>query len=216
LLAGNIAHELNNPLTGLKSLAQVLRSEIKAESQIAQDLFEIEKAAGRCQKIIRNLLDFVYERSHQLSPVNLDELVERTLPFLKTALRMHRLQKDLRAPNFFVLAEPQLLQQVIFNLIHNACQAMQKPGSLTIRTELINQDQVRLWVEDTGPGIEPHFIERIFEPFFTTKKEGSGTGLGLSLSKEIIERFHGQIGVESVLNQGASFWFDLPLTARVE
>lgn len=213
LLAGNIAHELNNPLTGLRSLAQVLRAEQKNESQISKDLFEIEKATERCQKIIRNLLDFVYDQDHKLTEVNLDDLVEKTLPFLKTAMRMHRLQKDLKATTHFVLAEPQLLQQVIFNLVHNACQAMEKQGVLTIRTEVFEQ-RVRLWVQDTGPGIDSSLLVRIFDPFFTTKKEGAGTGLGLSLSKEIIESFHGQIGVDSVLGQGASFWFDLPLVFK--
>ncbi len=221
LLAGNIAHELNNPLTGLRSLAQVLIQEVGqrgTDVQMVQDLGEIEKAAERCQKIIRNLLDFVQQDERTFQDVSLDELVEKTLPFLKTALRMLRLQQDLKTGHLLIRAEPHLLQQVIFNLIHNACQEMGSSGTLNLETEI--RDQVlRLWIRDTGPGVPEKIREKIFEPFFTTKKEGSGTGLGLSLSKEIVESCGGTIGCENVLSVevpnkalGAAFWIEFPIT----
>ena len=228
LLAGNIAHELNNPLSGLRSLAQVLRSEVPEQDQVGQDLGEIEKAAERCQKIIRNLLDFVQQEEHDLQDVSMDELVEKTLPFLKTAMRMLRLQKDFQTQHLLIRVEPHLLQQVIFNLIHNACQAMGATGTLLLQTRVENTS-VRLWIHDTGPGVSEVLLEKIFEPFFTTKKEGSGTGLGLSLSKEIVESFGGRIGIESrtltvvdertsetirslgLPGSGASFWIEFPL-----
>lgn len=210
LLAGNIAHELNNPLTGLRSLAQVLIAEQERDSQVAKDLVEIEKATARCQNIIRNLLDFVQQDEKAFQDVSLDELVEKTLPFLKTALRMLRSQKDLQTDHLLVRAEPQLLQQVIFNLIHNACQAMGATGTLSLQTQ-VSGTGVRLWIRDTGPGVPEELREKIFEPFFTTKKEGSGTGLGLSLSKEIVESFGGRIGVENRPEGGAAFWIEFPL-----
>lgn len=204
LLAGNIAHELNNPLTGLRSLAQVLMAEVPEKSQIAQDLHEIEKATKRSQKIIRNLLEFVQNRSSQLEKVNLDDLIEKTLTFLKTALRNHRLKKDLNTADAFINAEPQLLQQVIFNLIHNACQAMESAGELIVKSYVEN-DSVFLVISDTGPGVPVELQSKIFEPFFTTKKEGSGTGLGLSLSREIVEQISGTLSVQlSSLSEGKS------------
>jgi sensor histidine kinase regulating citrate/malate metabolism len=154
LLAGNIAHELNNPLTGIRSLAQVIKEGLDPRSQLAADLTEIEKAAERSQKIIRNLLEFVEQKDPVLSDVTVDDLIEKTLPFLKTAFRMLRVKKDLQTPNVIVRAEPQMLQQVFFNLIHNACQAMGKTGTLSLETE-VNQDQLIFWVRDTGPGIAP-------------------------------------------------------------
>lgn len=214
LLAGNIAHELNNPLTGIRSLAQVIKEGLDPRSQLAADLTEIEKASERSQKIIRNLLEFVEQKDPVLSDVTVDDLVEKTLPFLKTAFRMLRVKKDLQTANVIVRAEPQMLQQVFFNLIHNACQAMGKAGTLSLETE-VNQDQLIFWVRDTGPGIAPDMQQKIFEPFFTTKKEGSGTGLGLSLSKEIIERFGGKIGLTSVVGEGTSFWVSFPIV-RIE
>lgn len=210
LLAGNIAHELNNPLTGIRSLAQVLINEVGAATQVGQDLGEIERAAERCQKIIRNLLEFVQQDEHHLQEVSVDELVEKTLPFLKTALRLHRLNKGLSTADLKVRAEPHLLQQVIFNLIHNACQAMGPSGTLAVRSER-RDGRLRLWVRDSGPGVPEALREKIFEPFFTTKKEGAGTGLGLSLSKEIVESFGGRIGVAGAPEGGAAFWIELPL-----
>ena len=215
LLAGNIAHELNNPLTGIRSLAQVLQFSSEQSSQFHQDLGEIEKAAERCQKIIRNLLDFVQQDQKQLQDVSLDELVEKTLPFLKASLRMLRLRLELQSPRIFVRAEPHLLQQVIFNLIQNACQAMGQSGTLTLRTE-VREKTLRLWIQDSGPGIPEALREKIFEPFFTTKKEGSGTGLGLSLSKEIVDSFGGSIGVDFLNNEGASFWIEFPQVEKSE
>lgn len=203
LLAGNIAHELNNPLTGLRSLSQVLLVEAEENSTLKSDLIEIEKATARSQKIIKNLLDFSKGEDQPLESVSLDEIVERTLPMLKSAMRNHRLQVDLQAGAKRVYVEFNLLQQVVFNLVNNACQAMKDSGTLTIRTYLQGQ-RAYLEVQDTGPGI-PHDIQsRIFEPFFTTKKEGLGTGLGLSMSRAVIERFGGEISLKDV-SEGSCF-----------
>ncbi|MNJ92676.1 Sensor protein ZraS [compost metagenome] len=208
MLAGNIAHELNNPLTGLRSLSQVLLQETEVESTLHADLLEIEKAAARSQRIIKNLLEF--SKEEQASEyISVDEIVERTMPMLKSALRTHRTEMDLKTLAKTVFVEPHLLQQVVFNLINNACQAMKDSGKLRVATRFENK-KVILEIEDTGPGIPDEIKGRIFEAFFTTKKEGHGTGLGLSMSKQVIEKFGGRIEFKNVEPHGTCFVISLP------
>lgn len=209
LLAGNIAHELNNPLTGLRSLAQVLIQEVQDKKELANDLLEIEKAASRSQQIIRNLLEFSTGTQQKVKQITMDEIVTKTMPMLKTVMRMHRQFLELDAESELIEVEPHLIQQVVFNLVSNACQAMKDPGTLTIRTRAENQ-VVILEVADTGPGVPVELREKIFEPFFTTKKEGLGTGLGLSLTKKIIENFGGKIELISEVGRGSLFRVSLP------
>lgn len=219
-LAGNIAHELNNPLTGIRSMSQVLIQETDSQSQRYGDLVEVEKAAARCQSIITNLLEFSKETgSKHLIAISLNEIVSRTLPFLKVAMRSHACHVELSEDNPRVLVEPQLLQQVVFNIVNNACQAMENPGTLKVVTQVVERDSSRygqLEVSDTGIGIPSENLESIFDPFFTTKKAGQGTGLGLSMSKNIIESMGGQIFVESVRGRGTVFRLELPLFAGEE
>lgn len=212
-LAGHIAHELNNPLTGLRSLAQVLLQEAPKGGSLHSDLLEIEKASLRSQKIIKNLLEFSQNDAQPLTLISVDEIVEKTLPMLKTALRSHRFQLYLNARQVRVMVEPHLVQQVVFNLVNNACQAMKGPGTLTVRTEIRGENPgvVELSVADTGPGIPKEIQDKIFEAFFTTKKEGLGTGLGLSMTKSIVERFGGRVYFESEPGQGTVFYITLPI-----
>lgn len=204
-LAGHIAHELNNPLTGIRSLAQVLLTETASESQVHADLNEVEKAAERCQGIINNLLEYSkggLDQRVQLTDLN--EVVKKTLPFLKSALGRFRTDIDLSEEVLPVKVEPHLLQQVIFNLVNNACQALPEKGEVRVRTSK-HKDFAILEVEDNGPGIPTELQSQIFEPFFTTKSEGEGTGLGLSFSREFVRQFGGEISCTSQPGRGATF-----------
>jgi two-component system, NtrC family, sensor kinase len=213
VMAGHIAHELNNPLTGLRSLAQLLREEVPPT--MASDLTEVEKAAERSQRIIKNLLDFsqVGDNSEEAEEVALNDVILKTLPMLKTAMRFHRSEIELTDDANIVRVNPYMFQQVIFNLVNNACQAMENPGTVTIETKR-EKKEVCLYVRDTGPGIPESDMERIFEPFFTTKAEGEGTGLGLSMSRSIIEKFGGTIQVTETGSHGTEFKVSLPVTAE--
>lgn len=221
LLAGNIAHELNNPLTGIRSLAQVLLSEFEnappANENIFEDLKEVEKAAGRSQVIIKNLLEFSNtEAEETISIISLNEIINRTLPMLKTALHRHRSDIDLTDDFNDVRVNGPLVQQVFFNLVNNACQSMKEVGTLEVKTDVYDEkgkSWVRLVVSDSGHGIPHGVMQHIFEPFFTTKEEGQGTGLGLSMSRSVIDRYGGYISVESEIDKGTSFTVCLP---RVE
>lgn len=214
LLAGNIAHELNNPLTGIRSLAQVLMKEVPP-GQLNDDVSEVEKAAGRSQRIIENLLAFSKGGGEQKQEViSVNEVVRRTLPMLKTAMREHRSEIHLEEREARVRVEPHLMQQVVFNLVNNACQAMKDPGTITIETDIAD-DAGKRWsvlrVKDTGEGIPAEIMESIFEPFFTTKEKGQGTGLGLSMCQSVIENFGGNIAVSSEPGGGTEFTVRLPI-----
>jgi two-component system NtrC family sensor kinase len=213
-LAGHIAHELNNPLTGIRSLSQVLLTEIPSPSQIHSDLQEVEKASARCQNIINNLLDFSrggMERKVQV--MDLNEIAKKTLPFLKSATGKFRSDIQLSEDELPVKVEPHLMQQVIFNLVNNACQAMKEKGEISVHTKRMASWAV-LEVKDTGPGIAEELKERIFEPFFTTKAEGEGTGLGLSLSRDFVRQFGGELEFESRHLEGSVFRVRLPLELK--
>lgn len=212
-LAGHIAHELNNPLTGIRSLTQVLLTETKKNPQVHADLNEVELAAARCQGIINNLLDFSKGGlEHKVQVMDLNEIARKTLPFLKSATGKFRSDIQLSEEQLPVKVEPHLMQQVIFNLVNNACQAMKDKGEITVHTHSDHQ-WAFLEVKDTGPGIANDIRDKIFEPFFTTKQEGEGTGLGLSLSRDFVRQFGGDLVCESNEGEGSTFRVQLPLEA---
>jgi two-component system, NtrC family, sensor kinase len=163
----------------------------------------------RAQKVIENLQDFVREES-DLTLSNLDEIVDKTLPLLKMKWRSYRLDLQLNASTGAVLVQPQLISQVVYNLIQNSCQAMEPGQTLSIQTRLVGH-MAQLIVEDFGVGIPEHLQGSIFKPFFTTKSLGEGTGLGLSLSKQIAERFNGRLYFQSKVGRGTQFYLELPL-----
>ncbi len=208
-IAEQMAHEIYNPLAGIIALVQILLMDSKHEGTTRQDLEEIGKAAVRAQKVIENLQDFVREES-DLTISNLDEIVDKTLPLLKMKWRSYRLDLKLNSAEGSILVQPQLISQVIYNLIQNSCQAMQQGQTLSIRTQVLG-NVAQLVIEDQGVGIPEHLQSSIFKPFFTTKSLGEGTGLGLSLSKQIAERFNGKLYFKSSVGHGTQFFLELPL-----
>jgi two-component system, NtrC family, sensor kinase len=210
-LAGHIAHELNNPLTGIRGLAQVWLSQIPASDPVRKDFEEVERAAARSQGIIANLLDFaVVKESIDQPRTDLTSVVQRTLPLLKTALSEHSLDLEFPDGPTVALAEPQVVQQVLFNLIKNACQAMRGRGRIRISIQASGL-KWELAIADSGPGIADDVKPHLFSPFVTTKPEGEGTGLGLSLSRNLIRRYGGDLTFDSQLGQGATFRISLPM-----
>jgi two-component system NtrC family sensor kinase len=217
-LAGHIAHELNNPLAGIRATAQILLHDRKERDCLYNDLVEVEKAASRCQAIIFNLLEFSRDRSDRSDSsiylISLNDMIEKTLPLLKTAMIPFFREIDLTSESTNVRAEPQLLQQVIFNIVNNACQAMGDEGTLTILTHhtmVDGLDYIDLLVRDSGKGIPVDIQHSIFNPFFTTKEAGQGTGLGLSISQRVVEGFGGKIFLnKSNSEEGTEFVIRLP------
>ncbi len=208
-LAGNVAHELNNPLTGIRSMSQLLRKD--GPEEFKNDFEEIDKATSRCQGIIKHLLDFtIKDESGEWVSVSWKFILDRTLPLVKAATRRHRLKTDDSSGESKFCCEPQLIQQVVFNLINNASQAMgSESGEIHIEVEVCDK-MLTMRVSDTGPGVPVDARKSIFEPYFTTKSEGIGTGLGLHLCRTIVERFKGRIFLDEEYNHGASFVIEFP------
>jgi len=212
-LAGHIAHELNNPLTGIRSLCQVLGSDSQLSEQVRLDVAEVEFAAHRCQKTIKNLLD--YSKPHtedHRTPTNVNDVVLNTLPLLKSLMGRFKNEVCLSPTPLVALIDAHMLQQVIFNLVTNACHAMGDgtKGTIFVETRAMGK-KLLIRVQDEGPGVPEELRVQIFEPFFTTKGENEGTGLGLSLSLNVIRRFGGELSIDENYTKGAAFEIQLPL-----
>lgn len=215
MLAGGIAHEINNPLGGILAFTQLLIRDCKDGNAMRGDLEEIERAAVRCKKIVSDLLDFSrLSKPKDRQQLDVNPLLEKLFPFLKMEFKSWNIdlvtELDTTIPR--VIGSANQLQQVFLNLITNACHSMTKGGQLTVRTEAKpDRSQVMVVVKDTGVGIPRENISKIFDPFFTTKEPGKGTGLGLSVSYRIIKDHKGSIVVDSVVGQGTTFTVTLPV-----
>ncbi|MBX9768476.1 MAG: HAMP domain-containing histidine kinase, partial [Bdellovibrionales bacterium] len=210
LMAGSLAHELNNPLTGLSMMSQLLMKDDQIPPHIKEDLKEIERAAVRCQDTVKNLLKFTNLEliEEDVVETTWKNIVDQTLPLLKIAMRYFNYENEVGDVGR-IRVNSHLMGQVVFNLVNNACQAMTSDGTLTIGTTS-EEGWSSLWIRDTGVGMDQAHVERIFEPFFTTKAKGAGTGIGLSLVQSILQRFGGKIEVASAVGTGSTFKVSLP------
>jgi two-component system, NtrC family, sensor kinase len=215
-LAGHLSHELNNPLTGIRSMAQILLKETTAESQAHRDLTEIESAAQRSLSVIRNFIEFSDDKNTRIQATDIHGLIERTIPLMKTSLRNHSLFMNLGAKKYTAHVNAPLFQQVLFNLIKNATQAMTEKGKITIETTSPDSTTLKITVADSGKGIPKALHNLIFQPFFTTKEKTQGNGLGLSIVKSIVESFRGKIYFTSEEGAGTRFHIELPVASRDE
>lgn len=216
-LAGGVAHEINNPLTGVLGQAQVLKEKLPKDNPALEHIEKIERAALRCRKIVRGLLDFSRQEDYHFEETNLVELIESTISLTSSDLERAKVELiwDYPKPLPLVKVSPSHLQQVFLNLITNALQAMSKGGKLVIsmKTTPSPKSFVEVSFSDTGMGIKPEHLPRVFEPFFTTKEVGKGTGLGLTISFGIIKNHNGTIEVSSAgEGKGTTFTVKLPLS----
>ncbi len=214
-LVAGIAHELNNPLTGLMLHASFLSGDPRLNDGLVEDCQIVIHEAKRCSKIVKELLDFarVSDPQKLMQPIN--KIIDRT-----TALIEHH--ADFKDTNVIKEYDPDLpealmdasqIEQVLINIMINASQAMPGGGELRIKTGVnASRDHVYVRIEDTGCGISEENIEKLFDPFFSTKGH-KGTGLGLSVSYGIIQSHSGDIVVESKLGKGTVFTITLPMMA---
>lgn len=215
-MIGGFAHELNNPLTSILGLTELLQEGETSESARKQ-LGTLHQQARRAAEIVQNLQYFARPPAPGRSPVNLGELIQRTLHLQAYPLRKGNISVDfLPDPSLPpIMADPNQLMQVFLNLILNADQAIREgrdQGTLRIRMGR-NQDSVWIMFQDDGPGIAADVLPHIFDPFFTTKRPGRGTGLGLSICKTLLREHGGNIEAAAAQGGGAVFTITLPLAS---
>jgi two-component system, NtrC family, sensor kinase len=222
-LAAGIAHELNNPLTGVLTFTHLLRRKMPEGSQDAEDLDLVIRETKRCASIIRRLLDFARDKPPEKAAVDLNRLIEETVRFVERSAALQDIdigtELDPQLPPLQVDAD--LIKQLLMNLLVNAQQAIEDDGHIQVTSRLLPSRPnggdtaagpvVEIAVSDTGCGIPEDNLERIFEPFFTSKEVGKGTGLGLSVSYGIVKSHGGQIEVESAVGHGSTFRVFLPV-----
>ena len=211
-LAAGIAHEVNNPLTGVLTFAHLLRDKKNMEVEDRSDLDLIIRETTRVRDIVRGLLDFARESPSRRQPLDINGPVRQMLTLLRSQkeFKQIRIEEDLTANLPEVSGDQNQLQQVLLNLALNACEAMPGGGTLTIRTAC-REGQVLIEVADSGHGIRREHLDKIFDPFFTTKPAGRGTGLGLSVSYGIVQQHGGTLEVFSDEGKGSTFTVSLPV-----
>lgn len=216
-LVSGVAHELNNPLTSIAGLSEFLLEQRELGTKDRGHLRVIHEQAERAGRIVRNLLTFARKGPAELAPVDLNDVIQRTVLLMSYDLRLTdiTIEKNL-APLPPVRGDRHALQQVVLNLLSNATQAVltnppERPRVVRLSTWF--DDRVRMRVADSGPGIPDDVLPQLFTPFFTTKEPGQGTGLGLSITYSIVEAHGGRITVERPADGGAVFLVDLPAAA---
>lgn len=224
-MAAGVAHELNNPLTGVLTYAHLLARKAPKESQERADLDIIISETNRCSKIIKDLLQFSRETPCDKKPSDINDIIRQVLRILERQLSVQDVQIQLQLAEVpAVVVDTPQMKQVLMNIIINGAQAMPRGGILTIATSVCRttlesadrgpQDAVAVAISDSGTGISPENLQRLFEPFFTTKDPGKGTGLGLSVSLRLVELHGGTITAQSEPGRGATFTVLLPLAGQ--
>jgi signal transduction histidine kinase len=213
-LTAGISHEIGNPLASISSLVQELQTlemEQKEDILFVRDSMKtINKHLGRISKTVRSLGDFARISSSEKTPTDIAALIEQTVNLVKYDKRSRKIDFNIEAKKVpAVKVNPDQIQQVTFNLMLNAIDAMPEGGRLKVQLDAIGQ-WVRIRFEDTGCGIDDAMMDRIFDPFFSTKPIGKGTGLGLSICYGIIKEHNGTIGVRSKKGIGTMFEIRLP------
>src|SRR2546427_632915 len=215
-MIGGFAHELNNPLTAILGVSELLQDEGASEATKKQ-LSMLQQQARRAAEIVQNLMYFSRPPAPGKSRLNLGELVDRTLHLHAYSLRKSNITVDFLSESGLppVVGDPHQLMQVFLNLILNAEQAIREARDRgTIRVRLGHTDD-SVWAtfQDDGPGIAPEILPNIFDPFYTTKRPGRGTGLGLSICKAVLKEYEGNIEAASAPGGGAVFTVMLPIAS---
>lgn len=223
-MAATVAHELNNPLTGILTYAKLtarrigrLLPEGEDRHRLLDTLEMIQAESMRCGNIVRGLLTYARQGSAELRPAALHELVDRALKLVAHHIELRGIvaERELTLADDRVVCDPDQIVQALLALLVNAVESMGDGGRLTVRTwvDAAAPDAVRLSIRDTGVGIPPEVQPRIFDPFFSTKQEAKGVGLGLAVVYGIVQRHDGRIEVESRPGGGTTFTITLPRQA---
>ena len=214
-LGAGVAHEINNPLTGVLGLAQLALTDLSKDHPAHAMVQDIEDQALRIQGIVSNLLRFSQRQGGEgFRILNIAAILDDALELCGTqnlaSAKIH-IVKHVASPSPPVRGNALQLQAAFIQLIQNAVAAMEDGGMLTLETTLPEAKLFRVRLSDTGRGIKPEHLSRIFDPFFTTKSQHTDTGIGLSVVHKIVEDHGGTIRVESAVSSGTTFWITLPI-----
>ena len=216
-LAAVVAHEINNPLAGILTYSKLLKKRLgkeptpNAENISMLDLMESE--SRRCGEIVKNLMTFARPTSMNREPSDLNAVIDRCVRLVQHQLTLKNIELHLNLNSEFpaVRCDPGQIEQVLLALVMNAIDALPSGGNLSLASRVANSDTVQFEVRDDGVGMPRDVLAKMFEPFFTTKEHGRGLGLGLAISRNIVDRHGGRIEVESEPGHGTTFTIILPV-----
>jgi two-component system NtrC family sensor kinase len=218
-LAAGVAHEINNPLTGVLTFTHMLLQRKDIGGEMRSDLETIAQQTERVRKIVKNLLDFSRQTALNPEPTDINHLVESVVSMMKNQALVKgvTLQCNLDQGLPLLTLDANQIQSVLLNLLLNALDATKQEDTIEVATgigisaEDADRKGVEITVRDTGCGIPAEHLDKLFDPFFSTKEVGQGTGLGLAISYGIVQRHGGAIRVQSEVNKGSAFTVWLPL-----
>ena len=216
-LAAGVAHEINNPLTGVLTNSSLMLEDMPDDHPWREDVQTIVNETLRCRKIVKGLLDFSRQTKPQRTPLDMNQVVEDVLSLVRnqTVFRSIRITYALDSKLPAVLADADQMRQVVLNIVLNAAEAMVEGGELRLSSSSDAAARtIDVVIADSGPGIPDDVRARIFEPFFTTKK--TGTGLGLAVAYGIMERHRGELLIDTARGRGTTFTIRLPIEGTVD
>jgi two-component system NtrC family sensor kinase len=216
IVAAGIAHEVKNPLAIIIQGVDYLKSSTGSDTHLVEVINKINKSAFRADSIIKGLLSFTRQMPIQAQQVDIGPVIEETLSFIEHQLKL----KHIRLVTQFSPDLPKVtidinqIKQVFLNILLNAIDAMQDGGTLTISADPAGsapaERRLQIIVADTGCGISTDTLEKVFDPFYTTKDSTGNAGLGLSITKGIIDKHHGTVRIESEIDKGTKVIIGLP------
>jgi len=210
-LTAGLAHEIKNPLAGIKGAIEIIRDSLAEDHPHRTILVEVLSEVRRIDRSVMNLLSYSKPRNPDFVRTDLVELFKEVLSFLKKLADSKKISLGLQHTGNipFLIGDENELKQLFMNMILNSVEAIERDGNVTVKIKSLSDSKIHVEVTDDGPGISKDKLNKIFHPFFTTKKHG--TGLGLATCKRIVLNHGGQITVESELGKGARFIIELPL-----
>lgn len=217
LLTSSITHELNNPITGICTYAEIAKNSTQ-DQQLQKDLDQIIQAGKRCKNIITGILEFIKPSSDQAkesSQIEPHQIIQNCMDwtnFLLNKTNRISFHLNLSKKSCQIIGDETAFFQIIFNLIHNSLQAIKDSGDIIITTRLLKPPsrKIQITIEDSGQGIAKNNLKKLFDPLFTTKDPQQGTGLGLFVTKSLIIKMSGTIKIKSQLNKGTTATLTFP------